>query len=380
MPVLADFMGSWPFEVVSERLERPPVISIQLCAGHIYQISAPWLSRPLRKHDLTEFLCNFAVDLVMAYLAANPELVGLHAAAVQCADGLAVFPNQNRAGKSLLTASFMAGGYVAYGDDLIALTPEGLTRSFGLPPRLRLPLPPLTAPVETFIRNNLVFSNQRYGFLKPEGSCRALFEQEAKVGSVVFLERQDRGAPELSQIDRETGLKNMVNRCLLLHREQALTAFNLCEKITQSASLWRLVYSHAHEAVEVLARELCLPFSRGDASRKSNSRLDLFELNSACTVSALSGKDLKRLYIRNKGVVCRKENNGLFLVEQNAGAIFHLNDMGRLIWDFLAEPISALEIAELLSSVFNAPKEVILSDTAKLLEVLQAEDLILFAE
>ena len=47
----------------------------------------------------------------------------------------------NRAGKSVLTARLMAAGHIGCGDDMIGMTEEGEIVSFGIPPRLRLPLP-----------------------------------------------------------------------------------------------------------------------------------------------------------------------------------------------------------------------------------------------
>jgi hypothetical protein len=93
-----------------------------------------------------EMLCDLGIDLAETFIRYRSAMQCLHCSAVAlCSEGeerLVVFPNINRAGKSLLAASFLQHRVRLFADDLLAVTEEGEGMAFGLPPRLRLPLPP----------------------------------------------------------------------------------------------------------------------------------------------------------------------------------------------------------------------------------------------
>ncbi|MBQ4133015.1 MAG: PqqD family protein [Desulfovibrionaceae bacterium] len=422
LPLLRDFLGSWSVRVLPAS-SCTPVISVEHSSGR-WRLTAPWLPRPLEQSGLAAFLSDFGVDLITAWLRSNQDFVGIHAAAVQCGKGLTLFPNQNKAGKSLLAACLTAAGHICYGDDLIALTPEGRARSFGLPLRLRLPLPQLPPDVKKFICDRLAFADEYYAFLQTEHKCRAVFGQEQHIGHVVFLNRRPAGRACLTGIDAESALKKMLNRCLLLESRQALPALELCKKIIDSASVWRLDYSDAREAVEILSEKLASPcvkkqmnrarpvyqgreapafkkessaagcqdceFSHGgslsggkpgsicpgsagfDAGFKEEGDNDVYFKDASASLKADCA------YVRKAGVICRKEGEGAFLVNRHNGMILHLNSLGTSIWDCLGEPVRPAELAELISSAYpSVAVDVIHRDVLGLFEDLLNEGLIL---
>lgn len=389
--ILADFLSGWPFELRPADPGRSPVISISVPseiqveqeAGEPlsgYRIEAPWLPEPLVENNLTRLLCSLTVDLATACLQADPELIGLHAAAVDLGGQAALFPNVNRAGKSLLTAALMANGHTSYGDDLIALTTEGRVRSFGLPPRLRLPLPHLPQSIRDFIQDHLTLADRHYGFLKVRGAGQAVFGQESGIGAVVILDRRKSGPADLAPLDRETGLKYLTNRCLLLNPGQALAALELGQKITGQAASWSLTYSDLQGGLEAVQKVFKPRLTRPSGTKQATSAASA-PANPEPPADRVSGTLPRpvsnRLYVRNESVVVREEGGALFLVEETSGLIFHLNQTGCLVWNLLARPVTTTEVIGWMARAFpGISRARITKDIETLFEDLRAEGLI----
>lgn len=381
--LLSRFMGDWPVEIRRTEGRQPALIEVKSQNDGSYLLKAPWLTSPLTEKNVTRLFCSLAVDLATAYLKANPALTGLHGAAVDFGGRAAIFPSVNRSGKSLLTAGLMAAGQTSFGDDLVALTPENRVLSFGLPPRLRLPLPNLPETLADYIGRHLTLADQHYGFLKTGEPNQAAFEQEQAIGAVILLDRRSSGRAELRPADREAALTVLVNRCLLLNPGQALSALDRARQIVQSASTWQLKYSDLPEALEVLTQALGPASSLGlsgradwDPARKPAKEEPPQSIETSRFQAA--SPSFGSAYVRSSQAIARQADTGLFLVDSEAEVIFHLNQVGRLIWDFLAEPLRPDEALDLIRQAFpqTAP-EVIRADLEKFFRELENEGLII---
>jgi hypothetical protein len=96
-------LRGWRFEVPAADVAVPPLMTLRKTAGG-YDLESPWQKKPLHHGDLTDAVCSLIVDLVKAFIANDTSLLCLHCAAVSMAGRLVVFPNDYKAGKSVLAA------------------------------------------------------------------------------------------------------------------------------------------------------------------------------------------------------------------------------------------------------------------------------------
>jgi hypothetical protein len=90
------------------------------------------------------------------------------------------------------------------------------------------------------------------------------------------------------------------------------------------------------------------------------------------------GNGQRRCFLRNHGIVERRIDDAVFLVNPETDTVFYLNPLGTAIWQLLAQPISAAEVAAILQDVFPdvSPKE-IADDVSGLLNNLHKKNLAL---
>ena len=158
----------WPFAVKTGGEGRP-----------YFHVRETWRGFEIRSEDGTssfdtsaEMLCDLGIDLAEAVVRHHSAMQCLHCSAVALrSEGqvrLVVFPNINRAGKSLLAASFFRHGARLFADDLLAVTEEGEGMAFGLPSRLRLPLPATASHLSADLESMPGHGDGRYHFLYAE--------------------------------------------------------------------------------------------------------------------------------------------------------------------------------------------------------------------
>ncbi|WP_136246984.1 PqqD family peptide modification chaperone [Halomonas borealis] len=169
-----------------------------------------------RCSGVAEATCGLIADLIPEALAARPEAVGLHAAAVEVDGRLVVFPATHRAGKSLLCASFAAAGYRVFADDVLLLMPDGQGMALGIAPRLRLPLPEgLPAELMDFLAAHLGVRDARYGYLTPGAGRLAAHGERRPIAAIVMPDRQPGlEAPSLTPLSSGKGLMRLLAQCL----------------------------------------------------------------------------------------------------------------------------------------------------------------------
>ena len=103
--------------------------------------------------------------------------------------------------------------------------------------------------------------------------------------------------------------------------------------------------------------------------------LDWFKKRSSLT--ALVSADTS--FRREKRVVCATEGDRTVLLDPAGGEYFGLDEVGSRIWELLPDHPTAAALADRLFDEFDAPRETLAADAARLLGELAAAKLVVRA-
>jgi hypothetical protein len=148
------------------------------------------------------------------FLAKHANYLCLHGAAADIGDGLVCFPSIGKAGKSTLVAHLAALGQRIFCDDVLGIE-RGRNNgvSLGLPPRLRSPLPRRTTkPIRSFIRNQRGYADRDWIYLALKSNLLAQLGETAPIKAFVFLDRQNKGPPQLKPAAKSYVLKELISQ------------------------------------------------------------------------------------------------------------------------------------------------------------------------
>lgn len=361
-----------------------PVITVRRVKGE-YRIDSPWLDQPIFADTNVCAFSSIVVDLIYAWLEANSDALCLHCAAAEFNGRLVVFPNTNKVGKSLLAIRLMAAGHTCYGDDLMALTPEREGMSFGVPPRLRLPLPASEKTAADFVHTYGGKADAWGRYIAPDAPCIAPFGQMRPIGALVMLVRRATGTAELIPADSSDSLRNTVYQNLM-RRGSALEVLDRSLRLIEEKPCWYLRYARLDDAVTLLRNafvETDKGFSGPGVEQKASPAV------AAEKVTPVPDKPRSRPlhrhasdknFIRHPEVLTRQRGEECFLIQESGNDIFHLNTLGRAVWELLAEPLNELEVVALLASVFpETPRVQIERDVVNLFNAFKKRKLLLKA-
>ena len=83
------------------------------------------------------------------------------------------------------------------------------------------------------------------------------------------------------------------------------------------------------------------------------------------------------VYSRTPGIIVKRLEDEVLLIDETTDSIFNLNQMGTAVWNLLKEPRTIDEIVEVLVAAFPAtPSKKITEDTIQLLERLMDKGLL----
>lgn len=307
-----------------------------------------------------ELLCDAGVELAEAAAKAAGMLC-LHCAAVSLGGRLALIPGVNRSGKSLLAASSLLTGGRVFADDLLAVGPEGEAMAFGLPPRLRLPLPPSSAGLSSALPSFRGLGDSRYRFLYADGV--ASFGERMPVGAVIVPRREEGASPVLRRLSPEAGLQCLAYQ-FQMSGGQAGAVFALARRLCEAVPLWQLAYDAAEDAARHLAQEAERVFAPADEDVGSPGGV-AGSIPSGAGLSSLADSDRvpaprrrafpsarPERWARVEGVAVHEVGDGLYLIPPGEDGIYYLDALGRALWMLLEEPMDAREASALLGEVF----------------------------
>lgn len=370
-------LPTWPFRQAAKGVAAP-IITVERRTRH-YRLSAPWLAGPLRCDSKASVASSIIVDLIYAWLGDNPAWLCLHAAAAQFAGRLVVFPSTNRAGKSLLMARLLAAGHTVYSDDLLAFNMEGQAMAFGVPPRLRPPLPPTEEEaLGEFVRAHLGLGDKYSQFV--EAPAIAPFGRQGFIGAFVMLKRHKEGAPGLSPAPGGQALRNLVYQNLM-REASAHDVLSAACALTEQTPCWLLRYSNTNEAYALLREFFAEGSSPGfSAGPAPGAEAAAEERQPYYRAPARGVRPSAAMFVARPGVRGVAGRGEFFLTGAQGSDIFHLNAMGWALWQMLATPLSELEAVALLQEAFSStPQARIERDVMALFAALKAEGLIVAA-
>jgi hypothetical protein len=303
--------------------------------------------------------------MIGAFFERHPEFIGLHCGSVDVGGRLLIFPDAHRAGKSTLTAAFAAEGQRIFGDDVLALTPEGEGMAMGIAPRLRLPLPVSLDPaMSAFLERHGGPADDRYGYLALPQDRLARHGECLPLGAMVLLEREETlEAPEIIPLAPGEGLLQLLCQNFahdtpsetLLERFMPLMARLPCLLMRYSEPL-----AAARRLIDALDEESETPLPAAVSLARYHQ------------VSDTQQPSLSGVWAARSSVHAYPLGEELFLIHASSGAIHRLNESGRAVWFLLNEaPMSVREIADLLAEHYgNLSAERIEPDLAALMTKL----------
>lgn len=336
--------------------------------GYVYH--AADLETPMRGLTLTGAVCATIADLSVAYCDEMAGGIGLHCGAVAFGDRLVVLTGHRRAGKSTLVARLSAETDLpVFCDDVLPVNASGEGMALGIPPRLRLPLPPGASPAFcAHAARYSVLADSRYAYLRtPNLAPHGL---RARLGAVVLLRRGPAGTPaRLHRMDRAEALTTLIEQSLTDHPsvEEALAR---ADALTARAAMLTMVYSDLDEAVALLRHA----FGGTEFLPDSLPLADPLAPDLPQDTAPAPPLPADICLTPARDAACREEGGGAFLWRPGDVVLWRLNPVAHAAWALMDGATCAHQMADILTEVFpDTPRRVILSDLCAVLGQFLAE-------
>lgn len=365
----------WPHEVRAADPAARPFFTIRArpdsplfdCESHVEPA-------PPRQLDPVNAVCDAMAALAQAWPAEDARLICLHAAGVEMAGRLVVFPNVRRAGKSTLSAALARAGHRVFSDDVLPLSfSDGLAArglAMGVAPRLRLPLPPvLPGPFRAWAEATSGPANAQYKYLTLPGQPGQ--GEALPVGAFVILDRQEGAGPaRLDPVSPDAAMDALLHQNFTRDRHSAdiLEAMAAC---LAARPVFRLAYSGLGPAVASLEAA----FSRwADPAPAVAAAARLFRM-ADLDRDATAGT--KGPLVQRRGTLARMIGETLYLADAEGRAIHRMDPLAAAIWDLLEAPVTPQEIETLVAEAFpGTDRTRIAADLDRLLDDFAANGLI----
>ena len=251
-PYMFTILRDWGMEKFDPGDDKPPIITIQKTTAG-FERRSRWLSKPAISRNPVDAVCDLIVDLTHAYVADNKGLLCLHCAAVEFNQGLVVFPNTYRAGKSTLSLKLVSGGARLFTDDVLPISNQGdFGLALGILPRMRLPLPQeITPGFADFVTTRAGPQNSRYLYVKLGMNEQAALGTAAPIRGVTILQREKNAGAELLKAKKSLVVKDMILRNFA-RQNPGLEIINRLYAIVENAECYSLRYDNLDQAVDLL--------------------------------------------------------------------------------------------------------------------------------
>ncbi len=249
LPFLCPPISTWPHAILETAAPDSVLTLARTQTGYRVETRVHHFT----SHDYVdryEAIAGFFAELYTAFIAANPELLCIHAAALKMGDGLFVFPASGKAGKSTLAVHGAAAGALLFTDDVLAIQDDaGLGVSLGVAPRLRLPLPAnVTAGFRAFLDDRDVLGNGYGKFVGLRPGEMARFGATAPIAAIVLPERVERGAASLEPIGKSDVLRDLMRRNFTQSIDAEAKVSRLLQ-IAKAGTCYRLRYATCEDAL-----------------------------------------------------------------------------------------------------------------------------------
>ncbi|QYK40274.1 MAG: PqqD family peptide modification chaperone [Paracoccaceae bacterium] len=334
--------------------------------GH-YVHAARDLDPPLTGLPAASAVCAVVADLAMGFCDALPGGIGLHCGAVEIGGCLILLTGRHKAGKSTLVARLSAEpGARTVCDDVLPLDAHGRAIALGIPPRLRLPLPPGAGPVLAgHLARHTAVADDRYAYLSPPN----LVPHGTRLapGALIRLHRGAPGTPaRLHRMDRAEALHLMLSQSLSCFAS-AEDAFARADRMTAGLPAMTLVYADLDDAAALLVAA----FAEGAQPDPAAPLPATDDIPAAAPLAP--GTPVAAV----AGCVLRRRDGGAFLWRAGDMRLWRLNPVAQAVWTLIAETpggIAPAAIAATLADAFpDTPPQAILADICAITGALAAE-------
>lgn len=328
--------------------------------------------RAVREASEAAFLCSLSIEMVMACCEQHPDLWRLHAAAVAGHGCGLLLCGTHQAGKSVLTTRLLAGGWTGFGDDMVALTREGQLFSFGIAPRLRLPLP-ASAVLRAYVAARRGCGDRSAVYLDAAQSGTAPWGAKHAAHAVVVLRRVPSGPVRLRALGAADGVTALLQRSLFDAGQAGTTLHAACALLERLPCV-QLSYADADRAAQCLtawARQgLSAPAGEVASAAQVGER-------AASGAEDLAGLPSALCWRRRKGPVFRQVGLAGYLTDARGNALYRLTPLGCALWRMLEQPLSEAQAVALLAEAFpQAGRKRIAHDVQALFAALRRRGLI----
>lgn len=347
-----------------------PIITIKFERG-IYHLSTSWTQGIKKYTEKVDVLCTLMAKLAKASSFSNLDALYLHAASTVINGRLIVFPNQYRAGKSFLTVCLTAHGFRYFSDDVTPVTLDQCKgRSLGFAPRLRLPIPASTdKKSRRFIESCTALRGKRYAYLAIERDLRVPRNDLLDIGAFVLLNRQEGIHAHLEELPAAAVFKQLIKQNFAREIDGTRILSTLSKTISKATCI-KIYYDRADDAIKLLQEH----FSHW--SHQSTEAVQLIPRSSSLENKASEILPTDSFIQNNRTQKIRIEGES-FLTSPDGKAIYHLNLIGSVIWDLLAEPITKNTVVSTLTTAFPQVEEsTIEKDVSKIFKNFRLKNLI----
>jgi hypothetical protein len=230
-----------------------------VCNGGSYSWYSPSRPRPRfweKEPPLTAMNVITSIHDVLFdwYLEDHPDLLCLHAGAVDMGNALVCFPSTRKAGKTSLCVALVHRGYTMYCDDVLPVDPGSLLGvAMGIAPLVRKPLPASFGELLSFVRRRQGPCNDRWTYLKLRPPEIALHGEMRCISAFVLLERKPRARADLCRIEKSAMLKEVIMQNFA-RRDAPAAVLEVLANLVGNAECFRLIYDELSDGADVISR------------------------------------------------------------------------------------------------------------------------------
>lgn len=195
----------------------------------------------------------FTGALIAAALRQTRDTISLHAGGASFSRGAVVVIGPSLAGKSSVALHMAANGGRLLGDDSVAIAGDRAL-SFGLAPKLRLPLPADAGRLFTrFAGARICRTQSGIAHLRLRRGEAARFGQGAPLRGIVILKRMEGGTARLVPADRSAAMRALVTHAFAPQFGAAALVARLAA-LASRVPAYTLEFSRSCEGARVLRR------------------------------------------------------------------------------------------------------------------------------
>ncbi|MFN4192238.1 MAG: PqqD family peptide modification chaperone [Tabrizicola sp.] len=352
LSLLPQVFTGWPHEPGPADAVAAPFYSITAGEDGLLVCESHVDDRPLRRFDAVNAVCDAVSAVAFALPAEDNRLICLHAAAVEVAGRLVVFPNVQRAGKSTLSSALARAGHPLFSDDVLPLsfTTDNLAwgRAMGIAPRLRLPLP---GTIDPFFRAWVDTvggpKNRQYQYLcLPDQPAHGVVRP---LGAFVILDRRDdRTLPRLAPVSPDVAMDALLHQNFTRDRHSGDVLLAMAS-VLALRPVFRLTYDDLSEAVACLEQAFASwPDDLPPGPVSPDRRFRLAEFGAG----GMADRGIRGRVRQRAGTVAAEIGGTLYLADAEGRAIHRMDAMAALIWELLADPALPQDIAADLAEAF----------------------------